>query len=113
MNLFLYAQECATPANSAHSESSGLASFIPLIVIFFIFYFILILPQQRKMKEHQKMLEQLKKGDNVLLSSGIYGTITNVKGDVIEVKIAENVKINVLKSAVSQVIPEEQIKSIM
>jgi preprotein translocase subunit YajC len=65
------------------------------------------------MKEHQKMLEQLKKGDNVLLSSGIYGTITNVKGDVIEVKIAENVKINVLKSAVSQVIPEEQIKSIM
>jgi preprotein translocase subunit YajC len=114
MNLFLYAQECATAtSNSAHSGSSGLSSFIPLIVIFFIFYFILILPQQRKMKEHQKMLEQLKKGDNVLLSSGIYGTITNVKGDVIEVKIAENVKINVLKSAVSQVISEEQIKSIM
>jgi preprotein translocase subunit YajC len=113
MNLFLYAQECATTSNSAHSGSSGLSSFIPLIVIFFIFYFILILPQQRKMKEHQKMLEQLKKGDNVLLSSGIYGTITNVKGDVIEVKIAENVKINVLKSTVSQVIPEEQIKSIM
>jgi preprotein translocase subunit YajC len=113
MNLFLYAQECATTSNSAHNGSSGLSSFIPLIVIFFIFYFILILPQQRKMKEHQKMLEQLKKGDNVLLSSGIYGTITNVKGDVIEVKIAENVKINILKSAVSQVIPEEQIKSIM
>ena len=58
------------------------------------------------------MLEQLKKGDNVLLSSGIYGTITNIKGDVVEIKIAENVKINVLKSAISQVVSEEKFKSI-
>ncbi len=114
MNLFLFAQECtAATSNSTYGGSSGLSSFIPIIVIFFIFYFILILPQQKKMKEHQKMLEQLKKGDNVLLSSGIYGTITNVKGDVIEVRIAENVKINVLKSAVSQIIPDDTMKSIM
>jgi preprotein translocase subunit YajC len=106
----LYAQECAATTNQ--SSSGGLASFVPLIIIFFIFYFILILPQQKKLKEHEKMLNELKKGDNVLLSSGIYGTISNIKGNVIELKIAENVKINVLKSAVSQVVSEEQVKQL-
>ncbi|MFN3550418.1 MAG: preprotein translocase subunit YajC [Endomicrobiia bacterium] len=114
MNLFLYAQECI-PASATSQQGSpgGLASFIPIIVIFFIFYFLLILPQQKKMKEHQQMLEKLKKGDNVLLSSGIYATITNIKGDIVEVKIAENVKINVLKTTVSQIISEDKMKSII
>ncbi|MFQ3676051.1 MAG: preprotein translocase subunit YajC [Endomicrobiia bacterium] len=106
----LYAQECV-PA-SGQSSGGGIASLIPLILIFFIFYFIMILPQQKKMKEHEKMLNELKKGDNVLLSSGIYGTITNIKGNIIELKIAENVKINVLKSTVSQIITEEQNKQL-
>lgn len=109
MISFLYAQ--CTQAQTG-SQSGGFISWIPLIVIFFIFYFILILPEQKKIKQHKQMLEQLKKGDHVLLSSGIYGTIVNVKGDVIEVKIAENVKINVLKSAVSQIVPEEKMKSL-
>lgn len=114
MNLFLYGQECV-PASSSTGQTSGggLASFIPIVVIFFIFYFILIVPQQKKMKEHQQMLERLKKGDNVLLSNGIYGTITNIKGDIVEIKIAENVKINVVKSTVSQIIPEDKMKSII
>jgi len=106
----LYAQECV--ATSGQASGGGIASFVPLIIIFFIFYFIMILPQQKKMKEHEKMLNELKKGDNVLLSSGIYGTIHNIKGNIIELKIAENVKINILKSAVSQVITEEQFKQI-
>ena len=106
----LYAQECVR--NESASQSTGLAGWIPIIVIFFIFYFLLILPEQKRIKQHKQMLEQLKKGDNVLLSSGIYGTITNIKGDVVEIKIAENVKINVLKSAISQVVSEEKFKSI-
>jgi preprotein translocase subunit YajC len=110
MYILLFAQECARQGNAA--QSSGLTAWIPIIVIFFIFYFLLILPEQKRIKQHRQMLEKLKKGDNVLLSSGIYGTITNIKGDIIELKIAENVKINVLKSAVSQVIPEEKFKSI-
>jgi len=108
--LLLFAQECARYEST--SQSSGLASWIPIIVIFLIFYFVLILPEQKRIKQHKKMLEGLKKGDIVLLSSGIYGTITNIKGDVIELKIAENVKINVLKSAVSQVVSEEKFKSL-
>ncbi len=108
--ILLFAQECAR--NGSTSQSTGLISWIPIIVIFFIFYFLLILPEQKKLKQHKQMLSQLKKGDNVLLSSGIYGTITNIKGDVLELKIAENVKINVLKSAVAQVVPEEKYKSI-
>lgn len=100
--LFLYAQE------NISSPSGGFMGFIPIIVIFLIFYFLLILPQQRRIKQHQKMLQQLKKGDYVLLSSGIYGTITNIKDDIVELKIAENVKINVLKSTVSQIISTER-----
>lgn len=110
MNILLYAQQCAR--NDAGSQSGGvLSGFIPIIVIFLIFYFLLILPEQKRIKQHRQMLAQLKKGDYVLLSSGIYGTIVNIKGDIIELKIAENVKINVLKSSVSQVIKEQDLKS--
>lgn len=111
MNVLLYAEQCAR--NETMPQSSGLSGWIPIIVIFFIFYFLLILPEQKKIKQHRQMLAQLKKGDHVLLSSGIYGTIVNIKGEVIELKIAENVKINVLKSAVSQVVSEDVMKSIV
>lgn len=110
MNTLLFAQQCAKET-TPNQTSGGFVSLLPIIVIFFIFYFILILPEQKKIKQHKKMLEELKKGDNILLSSGIYGVITNIKGDVLEVKIAENVKINVLRSAVSQVIKEEKDKT--
>ncbi len=105
----LNAQECV--ASSGQTGGAGLGSFVPIIIIFFIFYFIMIMPQQKKMKEHEKMISELKKGDNVLLSSGIYGTITNIKDNILEIKIAENVKINVLKTTVSQVIKDEQTKN--
>lgn len=113
MNIFLFAQECAkSTTSSSYSSQSGFISWVPIIVIFLIFYFLLILPEQKRIKQHRQMLAQLKKGDHVLLSSGIYGTIVNVKEDVIELKIAENVKITVLKTAVSQIVPEEKMKSL-
>lgn len=110
MTQLLFAQQCIRE-NTSNQSSGGFLSLFPIIVIFFIFYFILILPEQKRIKQHRKMLEELKKGDNIILSSGIYGVITNIKGDILEVKIADNVKINVLRSAVSQVVKEEKVKT--
>ena len=91
----------------AQASPNPLGGFFPLIVIFVIFYFFLIRPQQTKAKEHQNMVNALKKDDKVITSGGIYGTVTAVKGELIEVKIAENVKVQVSKSAISTVIPPE------
>lgn len=92
---------------AAAQQQSPLASFVPLIIIFFIFYFMLIRPQSKRQKEHQKMLNALKKDDKVITSGGLYGVVTNVKGEVIEVKIAENVKVQVAKSAISTIVQPE------
>ena len=80
-------------------SGSGIGQFIPLILIFVIFYFFLIRPQQKKVKEHKAMVEGLKKGDKVVTSGGITGTITRViDNDKVEVEIAENVKVEIVKS---------------
>ena len=79
-------------------ESSGIAQFIPLILIFVIFYFLLIRPQQKKVKEHKAMVENLKKGDKVVTSGGITGTITRiVDNDKVEVEITDNVVVEVIR----------------
>ena len=79
-------------------ESSGIGQFIPLILIFVIFYFFLIRPQQKKVKEHKAMVESLKKGDKVVTSGGITGTISRViDNDKVEVEIADNVTVEVVR----------------
>ena len=79
-------------------DSSGFGQFIPLILIFVIFYFFLIRPQQKKVKEHKAMVENLKKGDKVVTSGGITGTITRVvDNDKVEVEIADNVTVEVVR----------------
>ena len=79
-------------------ESSGIGQFIPLILIFVIFYFFLIRPQQRKVKEHKAMVENLKKGDKVVTSGGITGIISRViDNDKVEVEIADNVTVEVVR----------------
>ena len=80
-------------------DAQGLAQFIPLILIFVIFYFFLIRPQQKKVKEHKLMVENLKRGDKVVTSGGIVGTIERVvDNDKVEVLISENVKVEIIKS---------------
>ena len=80
-------------------EGSGIGQFIPLILIFVIFYFFLIRPQQKKVKEHKAMVESLKKGDKVVTSGGITGTISRViDNDKVEVEIADNVKVEIVKA---------------
>ena len=80
-------------------SGSGIAQFIPLILIFVIFYFFLIRPQQKKVKEHKLMVENLKRGDKVVTSGGIVGTIERVvDNDKVEVVISDNVKVEIIKS---------------
>ena len=80
--------------------NSGIGQFIPLILIFVIFYFFLIRPQQKKAKEHKIMVENLKRGDKVVTSGGITGTVERViDNDKVEVEIAENVKVEIIKSS--------------
>ena len=79
-------------------ESSGIGQFIPLILIFVIFYFFLIRPKQKKVKEHKAMVDGLKKGDKVVTSGGITGTITRViDNDKVEVEITDNVIVEVVR----------------
>ena len=80
-------------------EGSGIGQFIPLILIFVIFYFFLIRPQQKKVKEHKLMVENLKRGDKVITSGGIIGTVERlIDGDKAEISITDNVKVEVIKS---------------
>ena len=80
-------------------QNSGIGQFIPLILIFVIFYFFLIRPQQKKVKEHKFIVENLKRGDKVITSAGIIGTIERIiDNEKAEVLIAENVKVEVIKA---------------
>lgn len=78
-----------------------LANFMPIIFIFVIFYFLLIRPQKKKQEEHQKMVSSLKKNDEVITSGGIHGTIVNLKDTTVTLRIDDNVRIEVQRSAVA------------
>ena len=80
-------------------SNSGIGQFIPLILIFVIFYFFLIRPQQKKVKEHKIMVQNLKRGDKVVTSGGIVGTVERVmEDDKAEIEISENVKVEIVRS---------------
>ena len=82
-------------AADAAPAPGGFASFIPLILIFVVFYFLLIRPQQKKMKEHQAFVGALKKGDAVVTNGGIHGVVTGLTDTVVTLEIADGVKIKV------------------
>ncbi|MBI4678470.1 MAG: preprotein translocase subunit YajC [Elusimicrobia bacterium] len=86
------------------SQPNPIISLVPIIAIFLIFYFLLIRPQQKEAQTHKKMLEGLKKGDRVLTNSGFYGTIMGMKGDDLEVRFSDNVKLLMARSAVSRLL---------
>jgi preprotein translocase subunit YajC len=82
-------------AANGGGPQGGIISFVPLILIFVIFYFLLIRPQQKKAKEHQKYLANLKKGDAVVTSGGLHGEITGLTDTVVTLEIADNVRVKV------------------
>jgi len=92
-------------------SSSGFAQFIPLILIFVIFYFFLIRPQQKKVKDHKNMVAALKRGDEVVTSGGIVGTIEKVLGDdKVEISIADNVTVQVVQSTIQGLVNKSEKK---
>ena len=105
MNLIdlLFLAQAASPAPEAPPQPSFLMSMMPLIFVFVIFYFLLIRPQQRRQKAHEKLVASIKTGDKVVTSSGIHGIVANVKEKTILVKVADNVKIEFDRSSVSSV----------
>jgi len=98
----------AADAAAAPAGMANLAQFVPLILIFIVFYFLLIRPQQKKAKEHQNYLSNLKKGDKVITSGGIYGQIAGIADNVVSLEIAENVRIKVSRSAIAGSASEAQ-----
>ena len=98
------------PAQGQGAEGGGstIMSFLPLILIFVVFYFLLIKPQQKKAKEHKQMLDSLKKGDKVVTSGGIYAVIEAVGTATVTLKIAENVKVKSGKAYIAAVRPASE-----
>jgi preprotein translocase subunit YajC len=95
-----YAQAAGAPAGGAFD----MISLLPIIGIFVVFYFLLIRPQQKKMKEHKAMIGSVRRGDRVVTGGGIYGLVTKVRGDnEVEVEIAEGVRVKVLKSTIADI----------
>jgi preprotein translocase subunit YajC len=99
--LFLAQAQSAAPTGAGPNP---LASFIPIILIFIIMYFVLFRPQMRRQKEQRLLVSALKTGDRVVTASGIHGMITNVKDTTVTVKVADNVKIEMEKSAIANVV---------
>lgn len=93
------------------APQSGLLSFLPLIVIFIVFYFLLIRPQTKRAKEHRQLVEKLATGDEVVTNGGLLGRITHVGDSFVTVELADNVKIKLQKHAVASVVPKGTMKT--
>jgi preprotein translocase subunit YajC len=93
------------------SPQGGLMSFLPLIIIFIIFYFLLIRPQMKRAKEHRKLVAELAVGDEVVTNGGLLGRITKVGESFLTVELTDNVQIKLQRQAVASVVPKGTIKS--
>lgn len=107
MNFFI-SDAMAAPAG----QGDPLMSFLPLVVIFVVFYFLLIRPQSKKTKEHKQMVEALTKGDEVVTSGGLLGRITKVGDNFVELDVADGVSVKVQRQAVANLMPKGTIKGL-
>jgi len=105
------------PGSVAWAQGSGgggggmpgtLVSLVPFVLIFVLFYFLLIQPQQKRQKQQKGMLESLKKGDKVITSSGIWGTVTNLGKDTVTLQIADNTKIKVQREYIARLRSDDE-----
>ncbi len=100
-SLFLAQAQTASPAQN---PASGIGFFVPFIFIFIIMYFVMFRPQKKRQQEQQRLISSLKTGDRVVTNGGIHGLISNVKETTVIVKVADNVKIEMEKSAIANVV---------
>lgn len=98
-------------AYAQDAQPGGLMSFLPLIIIFVIFYFLLIRPQMKRAKEHRKLVADLATGDEVVTNGGVLGRITKVGDSFVTLELADNVQIKVQRHAIASVMPKGTIKS--
>jgi len=103
LHMFLAQAQSAAPSTS---PTGGIGFFVPLIFIFIIMYFVLFRPQKKRQQEQQRLISSLKTGDRVVTNAGIHGLIANVKETTVIVKVADNVKIEMEKSAITNVLKE-------
>lgn len=101
LTFALFAQEAPQEAPPGCLGGGGISGFLPIIAMVAIFYFLIIRPQQKQQKRLQQMREAMKKGDDVVTSGGIHGVVTNIKGSVVSVRIADGVKVDVDKSSLT------------
>ncbi len=94
----------APPGGGGGGGASSLMSFAPIILIFVVFYFLLIRPQQKRAKEHRSLLSNLKEGDQVITSGGIYGRITGIRDDKITLEISDKVRVKVNRGNIAGVV---------
>jgi len=99
-----------TGGTGSGGGGNGLISLIPFAIIFVLFYFLLIRPQQKKQKQQQALVEAVKKGDKIITTSGIWGTITNIGKDTVTLQIADNVKIKMQRENIARVRGEDEEK---
>ena len=95
-------------AGGQGGQAGGIAGFLPLIILFAIFYFLLIRPQQKKAKEQREMIANLKKGNRIITSGGIYGTIQSIDDTTIGLEVADKVKIKIVRGNVAGLVSDVQ-----
>ncbi len=103
-NAMAQTADVAADASAQLATGSVFSSMLPLVAIIGIFYFLIIRPQQKKLREHQKMISSLTRGDKVIIGGGILGKITKVEDDVVSVEIAPEVNVSVKRQTVTEVL---------
>ena len=94
----------SSETGSSMSQPGGIMAFLPFILMFGVLYFLVLRPQQKKIKEQQQMLSALKHGDEIVTASGLLGKVTGITEKVVTVEVADNVRVKMMKSQVSQVV---------
>ncbi|GAB4409804.1 MAG: preprotein translocase subunit YajC [Bacteriovoracaceae bacterium] len=100
-SLFLSSAYAQTASGGAGGQPNPLASFLPFVIIFFIFYFLMIRPQKKRLMEEENMLKALNKGDEIYTKSGLIGTITGLTEKVVTLEVADGVKLKVLRGQIA------------